>query len=51
MFGLVPDWPVFTEYAEKITARLSFQRVLADEALLDTAQETAANSAGIAVAS
>ena len=51
MFGLVPDWPVFTEYAERITARPSFQRVLADEALIDTAQETAANSAEIAVPS
>lgn len=43
MFGLVPDWPVFARYAEKITARPSFQRVLEDEAVLDATQEAAIN--------
>ena len=51
MFGLVPDWSVFTAYAERITARPSFQSVLEDEASLDVAQEAAANPAGIAAAS
>jgi len=32
MFNLVPDRPVFTEYANRITSRPSFQRVFADEA-------------------
>ncbi len=51
MFGLVPDWPVFIEYAERINARPSFERVLEDEAVLNAAQEAAANLAGTAAAS
>lgn len=51
MFDLVPDWPVFTEYAERITARPSFQRVLENEAVLDAEQEAAANPARIDAAS
>ncbi len=42
MFKLVPDLPVFTEYAERITARPSFQRVFEDEARLVAEHEAAA---------
>jgi len=42
MFKLVPELPVFTEYAARITSRPSFQAVLADEIRLDAEHEAAA---------
>lgn len=45
MFKLVPDLPVFTDYAERITSRPSFQRVFQDEGRLDAAHEAAAAKA------
>lgn len=42
MFNLLPDLPVFREYAERITARPSFQRVFEDEARLVAEREAAA---------
>lgn len=45
MFKLVPDLPVFTEYAERITSRPSFQHVFQDEGRLDAEHEAAAAKA------
>lgn len=45
MFKLVPNLPVFTDYAERITARPSFRRVFEDEARLDAEHEAAAAKA------
>ena len=45
MFKLVPALPVFTEYAERITSRPSFQHVFQDEGRLDAEHEAAAAKA------
>ncbi|GGE83075.1 glutathione S-transferase [Stappia taiwanensis] len=42
MLKLVPDLPVFTDYAERIAARPSFQRVFKDEVRLQAEHEAAA---------
>ncbi|MCA1300380.1 glutathione S-transferase family protein [Stappia indica] len=44
-FKAVPALPVFTDYAERITARPSFRRVFEDEARLDAEHEAAAAKA------
>lgn len=45
MFKLVPDLPVFTDYAGRITSRPSFRRVHEDEGRLDAEHEAAAAQA------
>ncbi|MFN7169122.1 MAG: glutathione S-transferase family protein [Pannonibacter sp.] len=42
MFNLLPDLPVFKDYAARITSRPSFQNVFADEVRLDAEHEAAA---------
>lgn len=42
MFNLLPDLPVFKDYAARITSRPSFQNVFADEVQLDAEHEAAA---------
>ncbi|MTI44202.1 glutathione S-transferase [Roseibium hamelinense] len=44
MFDLVPDWPVFADYAERITGRPSFQRVFEEEAALAAVQDESVES-------
>ena len=48
MFNLVPDLPVFTDYARRVTARESFGKVFADEERLDAEHEAAAGAAAAA---
>ncbi|WP_439530412.1 glutathione S-transferase family protein [Pannonibacter sp.] len=44
MFNLLPDLPVFKDYAARITSRPSFQNVFADEVRLDAEHEVAAKA-------
>ena len=46
MFKIVPDLPVFTEYAQRITSRPSFQKIFEDEARLVAEHEAAAARSG-----
>lgn len=41
-FKAIPDRPVFRDYATRVTARPSFQRLFGDEARLDAEHEAAA---------